>query len=573
MAVRTATRRWPDLGSFLKDYPTQLKVGALVLPSEALEGGEPAPELKIDLVLPLAGRVGPVVGQVVAPLPDGAYAVRIPEMPDKVQEALATVFSTVDAVKDYLVATRQVGPAGGVPAADFQALKARVAELEAALARAVATPHPGGATLAGGASRPAPVADGAPVAARGFAVPDLTGWEPALSGALADRSLRDAFMALAVERVTGLLVVRNADRVRYGFWSKGGPVGWRSDPIDEQEVLGVLLWRAGTITKEQLERSLEIMETRGCRQGDALIEMGVLSFPQVVVVLQKQTEFVLQRVMRDRSGTWEFHTLDELSERFLPPPLRVASLLYKALLAHVKDMPAEELASALRPWLDQYVWVAPGVEKTLEEMKLNVDEQAFVKIIGKTIRRLREVFSVSSLSRSQTAAFIWCLQQLNLIEFRAEGDASRGQEQVEKDIQKRKRGVDGGTLFDRLELHWICTADEVEANWRRLGAEYHPDTAARVGEQHRAALEHIHAKMREAYDALRPDAKRREYRASVIERTKVEQSAEMLAKQGEMAIMKVATRDALNCWGKAVELMPGNPEFREGLGRAKQLPS
>mgnify|MGYP003337046909 FL=1 len=62
MPVRQATRRYADLASFLREYPSTLGVGALVLSAESLDG-EPAPELRVDLVLPMVGRVGPLVGQ------------------------------------------------------------------------------------------------------------------------------------------------------------------------------------------------------------------------------------------------------------------------------------------------------------------------------------------------------------------------------------------------------------------------------------------------------------------------------------------------------------------------------
>ncbi|MFZ5478761.1 MAG: DUF4388 domain-containing protein [Myxococcota bacterium] len=570
MAVRTATRRWSDLAAFLNEYPTTLRVGALVLPKDALED-EPAPEMKIDLLLPLVGRHGPVGAQVVARMPDGSTALRIPEMPEKVANAIRDVFAAVEDVKGFLLATKQVAPPGGVDPAQIRALEERVRQLEAELADARAGAPP--PSLPG--DDPVPVAP-PPQArrGRGFPLPDVSRVQPALSGTLSDRSLRDAFMALAIEKVTGLLVVRYKDRVRYGFWSKGGPVGWRTDPVDEQEVLGVLMLRAGNLTKEQVAQSVQLMEKRNCRQGEALIEMGVISFPQLVMLLAKQAEFVLQRVLADREGTWAFYPLEDLPERFVTPPIRVAALMFRALLAHVKGMPAEDLAATLRPWLDRYLYLAPGTEQTFGEMKLNADEQQFVKIVGGTVFRMREVFSVSSLSRSQTAGFVWVLHELNLVEFRDEGTAERRDAAIAKDLEKRKKVMLKGTLFERLDIHWICTTAEVEAGYRKIAAEFRPETVAKHwGESNRALVEMIAKAIDDAYATLKVDARRREYRLTIIEKTMVEQSAELLAKQGEMAIMKQARRDAVSCWSKCVELVPNNAEYRDGLKRAEAIPA
>jgi len=570
MAIRHATRRYADLTAFLDEYRSTLGVQALVLPADSLDG-EPAPELKSDLVLPLVGRVGPLVGQVVARLPDGGVALRITDTPAAATAACEQLLGVAAEVERWLVATGRlvapkaapaaapasaVAPASEVAPEEVARLKARIRELEA---RGV----PSGA---GGSASPTE-------RVRGFRIPDVDLVEPALSGELADRSLRDALMALAVEKQTGLLTLRRPDgRMRWGFWSKGGPVAWRSEPVEEQEVLGMLLYRAGSITKEQLAESLERMEATGCRQGEALIEMGLCTFPQLVLMLQKQTDFVLQRALREREGTWSFHLLNELPERFLTPPLRVASILYRALLAHTRDMPAQELAALLRPWLDSYVSVVAGVERTFDEMKLSAEEQQFIQIIQRTPYRLREIFSVSSLSRSQTAAALWSLYDLNLLVMSAESSGVRERERFVADLAARRAGTRAKTLFERLELHWICTTADVEANYKRIKAEWPVTLIETFGSEHLPVIQEINAALDDAFSKLSTDAKRREYRASIIEKSKIEQSADMLTKKGEMAIMKESSREALDCYTKALELLPGSAEAREGLGRARNIP-
>lgn len=562
MAVRQATRRYPDITTFLREYPTTLGVGALVLPGDSL-AGEPAPELKVDLVLPLVGRVGPIVGQVVATMADGGVALRVTDLPPQVDAAVRQLTGLAEEIKGWLLESGQVVVPTSAPVAspaEVVRLQSRIRELEAR------TTAPGVAGGEGSSASTGP-------RPRGLPVPSLDPGAAALAGDLQDRSLRDALMALAVEKQTGILTLRRPDgRLRWGFWSKGGPVGWRTEPTEEQEVLGMLLYRAGSLTREQLAESLAIMERTGCRQGEAFIEMGICTFPQLVLMLQKQADFVFQRVLREREGTWTFHLLDDLVERFLTPPLRVASILYRALVQHTKEMPAQDLAAALRPHLDSYVNVIPGVERTFEEMKLSAEETQFVQIIGAKPYRLREVFAVSSLSRSQTAAALWCLYDLNLVELSTESTGVRERETFEKNLAARRAASRAKTSFERLDLHWICTTADVEEAYRRLKAEWPVDLAARQGEEYRAILVEINAAMDGAYQALNDDTKRREYRASIIERMKIEQSAELVSKQGEMAIMKGLSKDAINCFTKSLELVPNNAEYREGLNRAKNIP-
>ena len=81
----------------------------------------------------------------------------------------------------------------------------------------------------------------------------------------------------------------------------------------------------------------------------------------------------------------------------------------------------------------------------------------------------------------------------------------------------------------------------------------------------------ILARAEEAFQALSQDKTRREYRKKIIEPMMVAQSAELLAKKGEMAIMRKDRREACGCFAKALELAPGNPEFVDGLRRSAAL--
>ncbi len=598
MALRSATRRF-DLVSFLKEYKSSLRVGAIVLPVEATGGEEVAPEIKLDLVLPLVGRVGPVDAQVVNRLPDGSVAMRLVDPPAEFKAAYKSILEEVEALKAYLLATGQI-KAGADPAelaalqgqvqglqAEIQGLHERVAEgeqredhLRAELGRLQSELGEGGderaerraadrAEMVAAAERHAAEAA---LRERGYAIPDLSHYPPHKTGKLGDRSLRDLMMQLAIEKITGVLKVSYPNgQTRYGFWFKGGVVGWRTEPLEESEVLGVLLYRSSQLTQEQLAQSLTLMEEQNVRQGEALIEMGLITFPQLVMLLQKQAEFVLQKVVKESNATWTFHRMPELSEKYVAPPVRVAALLYKGMRQQAKEQPADALAAYLRPFLDKYVYFQPDVERTLEELKMPSDELQFTKIIRSTSYRLRELFAVSNLPRSATAALIWVLNELSLLEFRAQESDARNTDRLLRIYEDRRRQMAKGTLFDRLELHWICTKGDVDAAWKRFSEEFSQQNLSKFPDAQRADLERFVALGKEAYLKLVDDRGRREYRNTVTERMMIEQSAEMLAKRGDMAIMKNNIPDAMDCFSKACELLPNVAEYRDGLNRVRAI--
>jgi hypothetical protein len=376
---------------------------------------------------------------------------------------------------------------------------------------------------------------------------------------------------LAIEQVTGLMTIRYPDKtVRYGFWDRGGPVGWRTDPLAEDEVLGTLLFQAKQVTKEQVQESLELMEQTGSRQGEAMVQMGIMTYPQLVMVLGKQNEFVLQRVMQDRKGEWFFHLLPSLPEQFLAPAIKVPSLLFRALYSRARDLNSKELASLLAPRLDQYLSLDEDSKQVLAEMKFLKKERGLVDVIASSSWRLRELYSVSPLSRAITSAAIWALDEMGFLEFDETEDLERYLARVAGRIARKKAQL-RDSHFGVLEIHWICLIEDIEESYRRLKEEFKASRFHDLSEENLQDLTRINERIEEAYAEIHNDRSRRVYRATVIEKDSIVQSAELLGKQGEMAIMRNDRREAVGCFAKASELVPAEARFRDGLQRASSM--
>ncbi len=560
MPVRQATRRYAGLGEFLREWDTTLKRGALSIRRADLDD-EPAPELKLDLVLPLVGRVGPLQAQVVARAPDGTIGLRCPSIPPEVQARIDQLLSAVDEVRDYLVARGDVVPAGIVEARSAEEAQQRE-DLADQIAR-LRSQRPGDQAAWG---------SDAGTRQRGLVIPAVADDEPLVDGQLGDRSLRDALVEIAVRRITGLLVAVPRTGARFfGLWSHGGPVGFRVEPMDPELVLGTLLLRAGKITREQLAESLRLMERQGIRQGEALIQMGLLTFPQVVLLLQRQVEVCLQRTMRLKDGYWAFFGLEDLPERFVNPPLRVPSILLRALVQHGRDLSVEEMAAAHRANLDRYVFVANDVERVLSEVQFTPQERKFLEIVRSNAWRLRELFTRSNLSRSETAVLAYALNEMGFVAYRDEETQKRYLARVGSRIRQKARQLGEATHFDILEIHWICLPEEVEEGAERVRREFDPAAYTNLPPELTSLLDGI----REAVDAslacLRDERRRRACREEVVERSKIESSAEILGRKGEMALLKGDRREAVGCFSKAVELCPHVAGYQEGLSRARSL--
>lgn len=556
MAVRQASLRYDSIGAFLKAWAETLGQGAAFLPSGTVDG-ELAKEFKLDVIVSGFGVVGPFNAQIVHATPDGGTGVQLIETPAAVSARVEEIFAVVDQVKAWLMDSGQlVDPATLPPPAAAPAPAPQDPTRGAAVAQPTAAPAPGEPQ----------------VRVRGLPIPDVGARDPDESGDMADRSLRDGLLRLAVEKATGLLTIVETDgRRRFGFWHKGGPVGWRSEPMDQEEVLGVLLFRSGNLTKEQLAESITMMNETGVLQGEALIEMGALSYGQLVMVLQKQCEFVLQRAMKVNEGVWGFHRLERLPHSFVNPALKVPGMLYRALRDHAKSMRLDALYLSQKAVLDQYVSLTPALVPVLEDINFKVAETKFLAVIKGTSWRMRELFSVSPMSRQDTAVTIWALNELRCLGFNEHEDLERYLARIATRIIGKAQNLMKCNHFDVLEVHWVCRDADVEEAYVKMKTEFTADRYHDLTPQMVKALEIINVAVEAAYLKVKDKGPRRGYREEIVETSMIVQSADLLGKKGEMAIMKKDYREANFCWTKALELMPGHQEYRDGYQRAQAL--
>ena len=101
-------------------------------------------------------------------------------------------------------------------------------------------------------------------------------------------------------------------------------------------------------------------------------------------------------------------------------------------------------------------------------------------------------------------------------------------------------------------------------------SEYDPSQFRQLPSHLQDKLVSIRTQIDEAYQVISSDS-RREYRKQKVEELLIVQSAALLSKKGEMAIMRHDRPEAVSCFAKAVELVPGSGEYKDGLRRASAI--
>ena len=107
-----------------------------------------------------------------------------------------------------------------------------------------------------------------------------------LKGSLRRSPFPKIVRQLARTKSTGSLYLLRGKTKKVVFFSKGEPISVRSNVT--AECLGQILAREGLITQAQCDQTLESIRRTGKKQGELLIEMGILSEGNLRYGLQAQ---------------------------------------------------------------------------------------------------------------------------------------------------------------------------------------------------------------------------------------------------------------------------------------------
>ena len=109
---------------------------------------------------------------------------------------------------------------------------------------------------------------------------------------------------VARARLTGSLYLLNGQTKKVVFFEEGQPVFVRSNVLSE--CLGQILTSEGLITQEQCEQTLEAIRRTGKKQGELLVEMGILSEGNLRYALEAQLRTKLFDIFSWEDGRFQF---------------------------------------------------------------------------------------------------------------------------------------------------------------------------------------------------------------------------------------------------------------------------
>lgn len=528
----TVSIQYGDLFEFLEDYRTNISQlsYSVGMPTTPLEVGD---DVVLQITVPVMDEVVAVHGRVMAPMGDRAGLQLNPDDGD------------------------------GLPRLEgFYRFVGRLVESMLVSGRFKVTGQWASGAAPAGAPRAAAAPAGAPAPPSALDLPAAS-----LNGTMGRKELTELFMQLYREKAMGVLQVQGPQGLRRAWMKQGGIVAWESEPVIEEECLGVLLARAGKITEEQLKQTLQMMNETGMKQGECLIEMGVFTFPQVVMSLMTQVELITRNVFSEGTGTWSFHPMPALLQDFVTPPLKSPGFLFKFFKRHFSTMPADELTALEAPLMDRYTVLS---DYNWDDFRLSKTERALVDILSKRSRRYRQMFSVSNVGRAATTQLLLALIEVGGLRFQDAEDEAQVFGRLRQELELKLTYQREQNPFERLEVHWTSRTPQVEEGYERIRKEYENyGRNANLPPEIDALRNEILANVDEAFEALKDVPRRQAERKKYFEPQQHEFSADLLFRQGEMLMVRQKWPEVIDGFERAIELMPNIPKYRQFLKQAK----
>lgn len=181
---------------------------------------------------------------------------------------------------------------------------------------------------------------------------------------------------IARDKLTGSLYLLNASTKKVVFFEDGRPIFVRSNVLSE--CLGQVLSQEGLITSEQCDQTLEAIRRTGKKQGELLVEMGILSEGNLRYGLEAQLRIKIYDIFSWSDGRYQFKHDAHNLQFGVRLELCCEAVIIDAIQDTYGDTRAVEALAGLGA---KYLRRANGKTPAPSELELMAEEQYFLECL------------------------------------------------------------------------------------------------------------------------------------------------------------------------------------------------
>jgi len=321
-----------------------------------------------------------------------------------------------------------------------------------------------------------------------------------MEGYLIDSSLPMLFHGIFLEQFTGVLHLDTDEGSKRIYFSNGLPIYAESNVTSE--TLGAFLLRKKVITQEQNDELISKMQATGQRQGEILIQNGMLSPHQLFVYLEAHIMEKINTAFDLVDASFRLTLGDEWVSSIVPVRIPAGRLIIDAIK---RSTPPDQVWAELELAPDDVPFNCANQLYTLDQLRLGSSEMRLKRLIEKRTP-IDRLLSTSVEQRKDDLQLLYAFYVMQMVGIekgsvvvRSMPSATSSQPSRESDRSRsstlednipspeaqamlaeylRLRDSDYYTL---LGVNRHASGKEIDAAYHRLLPRYHPDSLARLG--------------------------------------------------------------------------------------------
>lgn len=360
-----------------------------------------------------------------------------------------------------------------------------------------------------------------------------------LKGNIRDTSLVKIMVQLNRQRLTGTLSLATASCSKKIYLSEGDVIFASSSFEDDR--LGEMLLKAGKISVEQYDRSVEILKiTKNKRQGAILVELGYLTPKDLFWGVKYQVKEIIHSMFLVEEGEYFFREGELPTTEVITLRMSIGNLIYAGVSKIVnwtrirKEMPHTDSVLAL----------SEDPLSLFQDIELSQQDKKILSLIdGK--KTLKEIIDSSWLGSFEALKILYVLWSIGMVEGQILAETQTRGSKLEAKAEDRaeERGrlndiftppseedeimlekvealysrIDSLTMLELLEVKRDDDSETIRRNYYRLAKEFHPDRYfSSTDPSLKIKLTTIFDAITKAYTVMKDDRKREQYFASLL---------------------------------------------------------
>lgn len=343
-------------------------------------------------------------------------------------------------------------------------------------------------------------------------------------GNLRDHSIPETLVYLNRTRATGTLSVNTPLFTKSIYLIKGDAIFASSSYEDDR--LGEMLLKAGKITVEQYDKSVEMLKTTGKRQGAILVELGYLTPKELFWGVKYQVKEIIYSLFQLEDGAYEFEEGDVPTQEVITLKLSMGNLIYEG----VKRIDNWTRIRKEMPDTGTVLKLSGDPMNLFQEIELSPQDRKILSLIDgkRTIKEVMDNSWLSSFEALKTLYVLWSIGILaeKRVKDEEEETISISIEEILKPLSEEEEVFRGkvndvyerlGTLSksELLGIDETAASGTIKKNYYRLAKEFHPDRCYNSSDASmKDKLTTIFDAITQAYNTLKDDTQREEYSRS-----------------------------------------------------------